>query len=176
MSNIADVYNEYDNYILTHCNNVWKGYEYMKENIPQIFDGIDTRAMDIQIAAHDASKRDDEEFDAYARHFYGDDSMKMDTSRDFDKAWLHHIHNNPHHWEYWLLPQSGHSYPIPLDMPKVYILEMIADWWSFSWKTGNLNEIFSWYDNNRYKMMFTPVTEITVETILKELKDSLQNE
>ena len=33
-----------------------------------------------------------------------------------------------------------------LEMPYDYIIEMICDWWSFSWQSGNLYEIFKWYE------------------------------
>nr|DAE02562.1 MAG TPA: hypothetical protein [Siphoviridae sp. ctmYS12] len=30
-----------------------------------------------------------------------------------------------------------------MDMPYNYIIEMICDWWAFSWNKGNLQEIFN---------------------------------
>ncbi len=45
------------------------------------------------------------------------------------------------------------------------ILEMICDWWSFSWKTGNLYEIFNWYDAHKDYIKMHPKSRKKVETI-----------
>ena len=56
----------------------------------------------------------------------------------------------PHHWQYWVLindnPEEGE---VLIEMPYNYILEMICDWWAFSWAKGNLNEIFPWYEERK---------------------------
>ena len=55
-----------------------------------------------------------------------------------------------------------------------YILEMICDWWSFSWSSGNLNEIFSWYDKRKDYMKLGKQTRKTVENILEQTKKKLE--
>ena len=60
-----------------------------------------------KLVNHDQSKYDEEEYEAYDDYFYGkegkdeDDIAVIDNA--FDYAWLHHIHHNPHHWQYWVL-------------------------------------------------------------------------
>lgn len=73
------------------------------------------------IAYHDYSEVTDVEFTSYA-------SMFIDGIDDgsFDEAFLHHIHNNKHHWQHWVLHPGR-----PVEMPYVYIAEMVADWMSF---------------------------------------------
>ena len=61
-------------------------------------------------------------------------------------------------------------------MPKVYILEMIADWWSFSWKSDNLEEIFDWYDKHKDKMLLHEKTRKLVEDILEAIKDNVKED
>ena len=61
-----------------------------------------------------------------------------------------------------------------LDMPLNYIFEMICDWWSFSWKTGKLTEIFSWYDAHKDYMKLSGRTRKTVEDILDKIKSKLE--
>ena len=51
-------------------------------------------------------------------------------------------------------------------MPHYRIVEMICDWWTFSWKTGNLHEIFDWYKKHEKRIVFSPKTRETVEDIL----------
>ena len=63
-----------------------------------------------QIEAHDQSKFSLAEFDAYANYFYYKDGTLKDPKHrsvldefEFAKAWKHHIHHNPHHWQHWIL-------------------------------------------------------------------------
>lgn len=169
----------YDNYIYEHCENVLRGLQWMRDHIPEVGDtDIWAKAMDAA-NLHDDSKWDVREYDAYDRYFYG--SRSSEVVRKFDYAWLHHIHNNPHHWQYWLLfqddpkgkefvnPETGDRIKTPfkaLEMPRYEILHMIADWWSFSWKSGHYEEIFEWYDIHRKKMILNPMTRHLVEDIL----------
>lgn len=141
---------KYDEYIKEHKENVGKAFDWLEENLPEIFDGDEgfIKACYTQChIAHDMSKGDVEEYGAYDAYFYGR-NKSYKVVQNFNKAWLHHIHNNPHHWQHWVLinddPNEGE---IILDMPDVYIIEMICDWWSFSWKKGDLWEMFGWYDD-----------------------------
>lgn len=169
----------YDNYIYEHCENVLRGLQWMRDHIPEVGDtDIWAKAMDAA-NLHDDSKWDVREYDAYDRYFYG--SRSSEVVRKFDYAWLHHIHHNPHHWQYWVLfqddpkgkefvnPETGDRIKMPfkaLEMPRYEILHMIADWWSFSWKSGRYEEIFEWYDSHRKKMILNPMTRHLVEDIL----------
>lgn len=118
-----------------------------------------------QLLIHDQSKFSEEEFGPYARYFYNDDgSAKRPEDRthgnmlDFAKAWLHHIHNNPHHWQYWIFAgESELTNNVTvvnncLEMPFNYISEMVADWmgasmsytgsWDMSdWLVGNIGKV-----------------------------------
>lgn len=166
---------EYDLYLEEHKNNVAKGYHWIKENLPELVDGkIDD---DWQFTFnHDVSKNDREEYVAYDAYFYGG-NRSYEVVQNFRYAWLRHMHKNPHHWQYWVLlndePEEGE---IILDMPYRYILEMVCDWWAFSWKSGRLEEIFSWYDKHKDYMKLSPATRKTVEDILSKIKAKLSDE
>lgn len=58
-------------------------------------------------------------------------------------------------------------------MPENYILEMICDWWAFSWQNENLYEIFDWYDKHKDHMDLSNNTRKTVEDILTKMYDKL---
>ena len=60
-----------------------------------------------------------------------------------------------------------------LDIPYNYILEMICDWWAFSWQKDNLNEIFNWYDEHKAYIKMSPKTRKSVEAILEKMKEKL---
>ena len=164
---------EYDDYLRQHINNVVNAYEWLVRNIngANIF-GIGKN----YIWDHDKSKFTSYEYDPYDEYFYCD-RKTMEIQSNFNYAWLHHIHNNKHHWQYWVLinddPEEG---TIALDIPYKYVLEMIADWWSFSWKSGDLYKIFDWYDSHKAHMILSKNTRETVEEILAEMKEKLDSE
>jgi hypothetical protein len=69
---------------------------------------------------HDLSKLHPGEWFPYVEAFYGkfgyswngvgcinEKSLHDHAMLSFDKAWLHHQHNNPHHWQYWLLREDS---------------------------------------------------------------------
>ena len=158
----------YDEYLYDHINNVRKAYAWMVEHriIP-----ADSFVQDI--SEHDLSKKDPQEYDAYDRYFYGG-NKSYKVVRDFNYAWLRHIHHNPHHWQYWVL-QHDDEPEEALEMPKQYVIEMICDWWSFSWKSGNLMEIFDWYEKHK-NMKLHDKTRKMVEETLEKMKEELEEE
>lgn len=162
---------QYDNYLTEHKENVAKGFRWLQENIPEVIeDGLEWQIC----FNHDASKTDPEEYDAYDAYFYGN-NRSYSVVQNFKKAWLRHIHNNPHHWQHWILindePKEG---MVVIDMPYIYVVEMICDWWAFSWTKGDLNEIFRWYEDRKDYMKLSANTRISVEYILGKMKDKLE--
>ena len=166
----------YNEYLIEHKSNVLKGFDWLSKNLPYIFlnDQIKSRCEWLCANAHDQSKYNKEEYDAYDKYFYGG-NRSYQVVQDFNYAWLHHIHNNPHHWQHWVLinddPEEGE---ILMDMPYNYIIEMICDWWAFSWSKGNLGEIFTWYEEHKNYMKLSPKTRKTVEDILDKISDKFE--
>lgn len=139
--NLDGYQEEYKNYIIEHKERVKQYADWLKENLPEIFEDVDLDAFDEVIAEHDESKFGEEEFEAYAQKFFGPQDINgkpLDFIPGFDQAWEHHWQNNEHHPEHWL----GE------DMPLIYILEMICDWGSFSIAEGNPKELIDYYYNN----------------------------
>lgn len=180
---------QYEEYLIQHISNVQRGYEWLKENLPEVL-SVDNYfeettyygELDEIIAKHDSSKRNRVpdadsyyelkcEYDAYAEYFYGKERTD-EVKEAFDKAWLAHIHSNPHHWQHWMLQNDEDGLKL-IDMPYVFIIEMICDWWAFSWKAENLYEIFNWYEKNKRGILLSDKTRYNVEDILAKLKARL---
>lgn len=161
----------YNEYLTRHKDGVSKAFEWINSNMHSLIQPIENEVID-QIAVHDESKFSNEEYDAYDKYFYGG-NRSYKIKNEFDKAWLHHIHNNPHHWQYWVLLKDDGDIEV-LDMPTNYIIEMICDWWSFSWNDGDLFEIFTWYGANKDIIKLSTWTKITVENILDMMKNILE--
>jgi hypothetical protein len=165
---------EYDLYLEQHKANVRKGFEWINENLPDLIGAIKmaTGVQDLEhqiCFAHDASKSEPDEYWAYDRYFYGR-NRSYQCVQDFRRAWLQHIHRNPHHWQHWILinddPNEGE---IIMDIPFNYTLEMVCDWWAFSWNKGSLREIFKWYDEHKDYMKLSERSRKDVEYILEEI-------
>ena len=161
----------YNSYLQEHISNVRIGLGWIADKLPELVREYDSETLGEVGAIHDSSKWHPEEWDAYCEYFYGE-YKTAEIERDFNYAWLHHQHVNPHHWQHWLLKEDSGSL-IPMEMPKLCVIEMIADWWAFSWKANNLYEIFNWYDMNKDKMILHDTTKKLVEDILAQLKTKL---
>ena len=162
---------KYDEYLKRHREAVRQAYRWIEENIPGLRDSKTARAVE----AHDASKNEPDEYEAYDAYFYG--RKTHETVERFNEAWLTHIHRNPHHWQHWVLinddPEEG---TVVLEMPYPDILEMICDWWAFSWAKGDRKEIFQWYDARSQYIRLAPKTRMIVEDILGELRRKLEDD
>lgn len=182
---------EYDAYIRTHKSCVVLGYlwfsikawDKVMEVLPDLIN-FSRPSLTQQMFSHDKSKYDYTEYQAYDDYFYGNKELlnKDQVEIDFNKAWLHHIHKNPHHWQHWVLVEDDDGLNMGLDIPDNYILEMIADWWSFSWKKfidgkmqniSDLKEIFEWYDKHKDIMVLSENTRKKVESMLDIIEGQL---
>lgn len=164
---------QYDLYLKEHKNNVAKGLAWLRKHLPNILD--DTIDYEWHLSfAHDSSKHTPEEYEAYDAYFYGN-NKSYDVIQEFNKAWLSHIHHNPHHWQHWILHKDDPGEGIlVLEMPDLYIIEMICDWWSFSWKAGDLFGIFKWYDERKEHIKLNIKTRQKVEDILNQMREKLE--
>lgn len=167
---------QYDDYLGKHKGSVVEAYLWIEKNTPDIIQLIADEHCDLrhQICfGHDYSKRDLDEYSAYDAYFYGN-NISFNVEESFKKAWLSHIHKNPHHWQHWILHNDDAEDGLEiLDMPLNYILEMVCDWWSFSWGTGNLKEVFEWYDKHKDYILLSEYTRTITEHILNCIKSEL---
>ena len=162
--------NDYDEYLDKHINAVKTAFSWICENLYELVKPYDVDMLGELISDHDSSKYDDEEYIPYCEYFYGDRTPEI--VEEFDFAWLHHQHNNPHHWQHWILREDDGDLKA-LEMPYLAVLEMICDHWAFSWVSGDLNEIFNWYELNKDKMVLHENTRALYEEILSKIKEKL---
>lgn len=168
--NLDEMKKQYNDYLTSHISNVKNGFNWLCTHLPDLIPFNLADDIENNILAHDNSKYTEAEFMPYVYYFYGEKTKQVEE--EFNYAWLHHIHENPHHWQHWILVHDDEPTEY-LDMPYEYIIEMICDWWAFSWKTGNLHEIFDWYKKHK-DMQLSDNTRKTVEDILDKLKNKLE--
>jgi hypothetical protein len=124
-----------------------------------------------QLVVHDWSKFMPCEFGPYAYHFYvrtNHDRRKEDPT--FDRAWLHHIHLNPHHWDYWVL-RVGHKVTA-LRVPEKYLREMAADWLAMARQRGKPPT--EWYEAHQTGIHMHPASKSRIQVLIgysEELSD-----
>ena len=162
---------EYYQYLIDHIGGVQKSWEQFLKPVIMKSCPEELEACERAIASHDASKYEDDEFNAYCNYFYPCEGFEKDQNA-FDLAWLIHQHRNPHHWQHWVLMRdSGEKQP--LDMPIPEIVNMVADWHSFS-KKDPKSTAAAWYEKNKSKMLHTKFTTEWVTFFLQYLTEPLK--
>jgi len=137
----------------------------------------------LQGILHDLSKFTPSEFLGYADFFFKKNGEKIDT-RDssgyydaagtnkigFDYAWNHHQKHNRHHWQYWAMIKDDGSIKC-LDIPEIYLREMIADWRGAGKAQGNnptggYAKVVEYYSLNKSKIIMSDLSRIRFEAII----------
>ena len=157
---------EYNQYLKKHRNGVQAAAIFMADHgmVPEEL-RYEIRS---RVTLHDQSKERSDEYLAYDAYFYdvGTEDKTLDEVKlGFDYAWLIHMHRNDHHWQHWVLHRDEGE-TLPLKMPEAAVYEMICDWWSFSLNEKAPEKIFSWYDENKDKMVLHADTRDLVDDIL----------
>ncbi len=123
----------------------WKYFKYVIRHKWYVFLECCKVGIPFRGFIHDLSKFLPGEFIPYARYFYG---KYIDIERDFDKAWLFHIHRNPHHWQYWVLREDDGPTKL-ISMPTKFLLEMLADWNGAGKAINGKSNTPEWYQKNK---------------------------
>lgn len=121
-----------------------------------------------RLVIHDWSKMSAAEWTPYVRSFYGKQGRTPEVRAAFDRAWLHHQHRNPHHWQHWLLREDeGDTKALP--MPEHFVREMVADWMGAGRAITGKWEVGAWYADNAHKIVLAPETEELVGHLIAEI-------
>jgi hypothetical protein len=121
-----------------------------------------------QLIKHDWSKFSRAEWFPYAATFYNEDGSKKDYEEtvEFTIAWMHHQHNNPHHWQYWCQVDG-----VSLFMTKVLIWDrgvaqgMVAEWQDYTetWRPGKrmieIKPVFSFHNVPNWRITCDPMPD-----------------
>lgn len=162
-----DSNNGYREYVKEHISNVKKVWGVFEGILNTIYaDNIQLLEIEQQIQAHDASKYSMLEFTAYRQKFFTADEEEKNDAR-FHAAWVHHIANNPHHWEYWVSFKNGKPYPCEMSLSSV--VEMLCDWTAMSVKFNNVPS--DWFEENRTNIILHENTLTLVMSMLSYFDD-----
>lgn len=158
--------NSYDEYLRNHINNVIRSYNVIKSELP---DWLRSKVQYL-VYEHDKSKYSDIEYNGYLNHYYLHDQYNKELG-DYNIAWNHHIHNNPHHWQYWLLYDETNFKVNTLDMYPEYVIEMLCDWNSFYYSKDNKGDTaYDWFMKNKQKMLLSDNTLRIIDSYIRYFK------
>lgn len=124
---------EYNKYLFKHKVFVCVGYYFLENLYSPNSSGRTKFHRDLSIERlfqHDKSKTSMAEYGPYDEYFYSKDELDEEAIAKYKYAWNNHIHENPHHWQYWVLINDDDGVKA-LPMPRRYILELLCDWMSF---------------------------------------------
>lgn len=124
--------------------------------------GLSTGAPLWRLIIHDYSKFSPAEWRAYVNQFYAKDRKQPGA---FERAWLHHWHTNPHHWQHWLNVRYGGEVKA-LRMPEPLVREMVADWMGAGRAITGSWDITDWYAKNKDQMILHPSVRAQVESLI----------
>lgn len=123
-----------------------------------------------RLMIHDWSKFTPAEWGPYVASFYGPwkyNERPAEVVEAFDRAWLHHQHANPHHWQHWVLREDSGAIKL-LRMPPPLVHEMVADWMGAGRAITGRWEVSEWYVKNRNVIQLHPDTRATVEYLIED--------
>lgn len=128
--------------------------------------GLRTGAPLWRLVIHDWSKFTSAEWGPYVRKFYDPDRARPD---EFERAWLHHQHRNPHHWQHWLLREDSGTIKL-LPMPDSLVREMVADWMGAGRAITGRWDVGSWWEGNRDRIRLHSEVEQLIVRLIDEVQ------
>lgn len=170
---------EYDEYLNQHITGVLRSWdEILKPELeahPSLYGVTDDDILqcDNFIRLHDQSKYEPEEYSAYGQWWYPRPGQEKDEDA-YNRAWLHHQHNSPHHWQHWVIRKDSGKEMV-LDMPANFVMEMLCDWHSFSLSDPK-DTAKNWWDKNQENMSLSSATKSLVKKLIKIMDTPLTAE
>jgi len=140
---------EYLDYVERHILNVRKAWEELNtkcrgNGFIWISDDFIWNQINDNVNRHDISKLSEKEFVQYRQFFYPT-SFEEKNEDLMNEAWMHHLNNNGHHWQYW----TGRDFDDP-NKALIYLIENICDWMAMGYEFGDNAKIY--YENNKSKI------------------------
>lgn len=140
-----------------------------------------------RLVIHDYSKLLPSEWFPYANFFYGPKPDKNEPDDyhywsavhahrvPFDRAWLHHQHFNPHHWQHWVLREDDGQTKY-LEMPENFAREMVADWCGAGRAITGQWEVWKWYGKNVERILLHPRTSTLVQELVTDERNRVESD
>jgi hypothetical protein len=129
--------------------NYWKHFKTVITHKYYVFMEMKDCGLYWQGLIHDLSKFSPVEF-KQAKYYRGNGSPIDAEKKElgYSESWLHHFHNNKHHWEYWYDVTTGKLAPIPEKYLKEMVCDIIGASKAYNGKNWNSNMPMEYIKNN----------------------------
>ena len=122
---------------------------------------------------HDLSKFSWVEFSESVNYYQEGKRSPINACKEdkgYSLAWQHHKGRNPHHYEYWTDNYDGGTTFI--EMPKKYVLELVADYMAAGKTYGNLSldDEIAWWNSKKDSKFIHPKTKELITETFERLK------
>ena len=77
---------QYDQYLARHRANAKRGFDWLSENLPGLMTNTLTAGWNTEFA-HDQSKNEPDEYEAYDAYFYGN-NRSYEVVQRYQRAWI----------------------------------------------------------------------------------------
>ncbi len=132
---------------------------------------------------HDLSKYSPTEFIPGVKYYQGTQSPSNAerAALGYSSAWLHHKGRNRHHIEYWTdYAQGPEKKIVPVEMPKVYVAEMLCDRIAASrvYKKDDYTDAspYEYFMRSKERSVIHPATNAVLLELLTMLRDKGEDE
>jgi hypothetical protein len=123
---------------------------------------------------HDLSKFSWTEFSESVKFYQGGKKSPIPVIKKengYSKAWQHHKGRNKHHYEYWT--DNYDTGTTNIEIPKKYVLELIADWIAagrtYNGKNFTIQDEINWWNNCKDSKFIHPKTKQLITDIFNNL-------
>lgn len=144
------------------------GRKLMRLHLPLVYDSFEFGRL---LDSHDRSKYTKEELEGYVSFYFPSENAE-ERETDFKKfvmAHHHHIHNNPHHIEYWFgVHEEGGL--TPLEIPDLHIVHILANWVGKC--NFNQDNFKDWVDKYFHKFLIEEETKKKLLECIKIILDA----
>lgn len=163
---------EFDEYLEKRNKYFRKACNWIKRSVPELLKGISEDEFTFMRDFHHDVDTIPCIYEPYDKYLFG--KPKAIDKINYKKAKLQRIHMNPYNWQHWvLMDEEGGT--TCLEMPHIYLLELICEWWSYSWEEDNLWSIFDYYAMNVNKIKLNKKTRAELEEMLYTLEFKLNS-
>lgn len=157
---------QYKTYIEEHRKNVKKAFIELTDCLKLSYLFMDDEIyykLSNRISKHDLSKYSEEEFEFYRKQFYPiNEQEKENNKQDFEKAWIHHIECNDHHWQHRQNLKEFNKDTM------IAILENVCDWLAMGYKFHN--RPYEYYEKHKEEINLPKEDKEFLEQILYTIK------
>lgn len=162
---------EYDEYLEKRNKYFRQACNWIKRSAPELLKGVSEDEFTFMRDFHHDVDTIPSIYEPYDIYLFG--KPKALDKVNYRKAKLMRIHMNDYNWQHWILMDEEEGTVIT-EMPYISLLELVCEWWSYSWEKDDIWSIFDYYLSNVNKIKLHKKSRSALEDILNILEQRLE--